>query len=1295
MQKLKWLLKKLSKIIIVCVILIALFIILLRLLTPYLGHYQEDLESWLSSKYNVEIKFKKIEAIWHGYEPMFKIENVRIYDPEHERLVGEVDQLYLGIDLLHSIRDLRLQPGHLILSGAATSFIEDAEHNWHIQGLASSEPTAPVSVSAKEFLGWLLMQHKIVLNDIKANFYFYDGSKISMTDLDASLVSHFEQHKLTGQATFATKPLSQVQFALNLKGSLDELNDMRGKFSVRARQIPLDQWSKLVLGEQLSITSGKGEFEILGRLKKGKLATFRTRYKVADVNLQNTADEPDSFKINNAAGHIKWELSKASGWSLTGNQLQNTFNDHVWPEDQFSVREMSSKGVRRHKLAVFFKYANLQDLSQLLLLFNKIDPEKQELFKALNLSGVLNNFNMITQQHDQEIMGYSLGVDFRDVANKPWQKLPGLSGLSGHLQIEPGDSGKAFGEIKLNSDQVELDYPKLFAKPLDFSVNDSSVKWKSVDEELQIAVPQFAIDNSEGVASGQMSLVFPKQGSAKIELLAGAKLINYDNDVIRKYLPVGIMTKPLTEWLQAAVKDGKSLEATTVLRGSLDQFPFDNKQGTFSIQALVNDATLEYLPKWPRLDHINAEIDLNGRNLHAHLNQGEISGLHIKYLDADLAAIGKRTILNLKIDGVAKGDADHGMNYIHASPLEDIFGKDLQVLKAKGPMRLGLHLQIPLQAGKKPEVNARGSINLHNASIALPAWNINVDHLAGILNFTNKSIQAKKLQGKIFNQSMQFSLQSKNTKQKGFSLDLTGRGFLNIKTLSEYLKFPLTNYLAGEAPVRALLKFNKNTSNTLLINSDLFGISSTLPLPLDKTVNASVPSNILMKFAANKPTKIRMSYGNKVNAAVSITHENGKFAFMSGQMQLGTKRAEHQTLPGIAIKGDLKLLDLASWIEFIHSTSSNGNGTLGSYIQFSEVDLNVAKLNAFGFMFDNVKNHMLHDANSWQASVNGEDIQAKIIIPENLATDPITGNFAKLYLPQNSSTTKPTSNPGLLSQFPMLSVICDDCKFGDRKLGKLSLSTSRQPEGISIDQLVLETDTYNVQSHGLWSIVDGQEQTAFYGQLSSHDVAETLFQLDLPTNLHGKRAKMHFTLKWPGSPFAAELKTLSGNFSARINDGRIEGLAKDTAAKLNLGRMITLLSLHSLPKRLQLNFKDLTHTGLYFDLIKGDFRITAGNAYTNDINIDSTVAKIGLKGRVGLIAEDYDLTLTVIPNITSSLPLVATIAGGPIAGVVTWVVDKAVSPEVNKITRHIYTIMGPWDDPEVSSDKTSLLGFTN
>ena len=135
-------------------------------------------------------------------------------------------------------------------------------------------------------------------------------------------------------------------------------------------------------------------------------------------------------------------------------------------------------------------------------------------------------------------------------------------------------------------------------------------------------------------------------------------------------------------------------------------------------------------------------------------------------------------------------------------------------------------------------------------------------------------------------------------------------------------------------------------------------------------------------------------------------------------------------------------------------------------------------------------------------------------------------------------------------------------------------------------------------------------------------------------------------------------------------EGQLKSLNLDPGAG---GRFFQLISVTSLPRRLRLDFSDLQEEGLGYDAAEGTFTITDGNAFTEDLYIDSEVARVDIRGRTGLEAEDYDQVVTITPKVTKSLPL------API-----WLAEKMLNAQIfDKVFASRFTVTGTWDDPIV------------
>ncbi|GJM07274.1 MAG: hypothetical protein DHS20C10_10080 [marine bacterium B5-7] len=290
---------------------------------------------------------------------------------------------------------------------------------------------------------------------------------------------------------------------------------------------------------------------------------------------------------------------------------------------------------------------------------------------------------------------------------------------------------------------------------------------------------------------------------------------------------------------------------------------------------------------------------------------------------------------------------------------------------------------------------------------------------------------------------------------------------------------------------------------------------------------------------------------------------------------------------------------------------------------------------------------------------------------------PLDLHFSKLYIsPKSTGKNTHLTHPPKL---PAMQIRIDDLRYQGRQLGHVLAKIKPVKSGIKINPLRLQSPLYDLHAQAQWT--QKPHQTQFKGTLDTQDLGKMLLDEDLYDNIRGSSGRAKFNLAWPGSPLDLDKVRMSGYLNLDFLKGRIVGLSKKTNQQLGLGKILNLLSLQTLPQRLSLNFSDVTEKGYDFDKLKGDLDFQHGVISTKNTFVDGPVAFVGLSGKIDMGHKQFDLLMKVIPYITSSIPLVATIAGGPVAGAVAWVANKVFSHQIHDITAHVYKVSGPWDHP--------------
>ncbi len=236
-------------------------------------------------------------------------------------------------------------------------------------------------------------------------------------------------------------------------------------------------------------------------------------------------------------------------------------------------------------------------------------------------------------------------------------------------------------------------------------------------------------------------------------------------------------------------------------------------------------------------------------------------------------------------------------------------------------------------------------------------------------------------------------------------------------------------------------------------------------------------------------------------------------------------------------------------------------------------------------------------------------------------------------------------------------------------------------DGIGLQQLIATGASFTVNAEGEWRGKDAG-LGRLEGTLTSTDVGATLKQLGYAAVIEAKTGKMDFNMSWVGAPTADALKDATGHIQVALDKGQITGL------KPGAGRVVGLASVAALPRRLALDFSDLTDKGFAFDSVRGDFDLRDGSAFTDNVLVKGPAAEIGLIGRVGLKNKDYDQTAVVTGNVSSSLPLAA-FAAGPVIGGAVLIFTQVFKQPLKGLARGYYRITGNWDNPTVERIKSA------
>lgn len=329
---------------------------------------------------------------------------------------------------------------------------------------------------------------------------------------------------------------------------------------------------------------------------------------------------------------------------------------------------------------------------------------------------------------------------------------------------------------------------------------------------------------------------------------------------------------------------------------------------------------------------------------------------------------------------------------------------------------------------------------------------------------------------------------------------------------------------------------------------------------------------------------------------------------------------------------------------------------------------------------------------NWSVKLQQKSIDADL--QYQMATNTLTGTVTHLYLPNAmllNSSMKSVNATFKPDDIPNLNITIDAVKLDEVDLGNVSLKSTSSKKQWTLDYCKIKSPDYQLTIRGDWKQEGKQNNTHVQAGLQLFDLGKALARWNIMPAVEAHRGNVNFKGGWPGSIQNFSLEKVTGDMQITLNSGRITNLTKATEEKLGLGKLLSVLSLQTIPRRLKLDFSDLSKDGYSFDEFKGSFVLKDGVLSTQDSYIDGPVAYASMKGDLDVVKHLYDVDLRVSPYIMASLPIVVTIAGGPIAGpiagVATWVASKLINKGMQQISAYTYKISGPWLDPVVQQVK--------
>lgn len=721
-------------------------------------------------------------------------------------------------------------------------------------------------------------------------------------------------------------------------------------------------------------------------------------------------------------------------------------------------------------------------------------------------------------------------------------------------------------------------------------------------------------------------------------------------------LPDKQLSTTLINWLDGALLSGE------VQRIKL--FYVDQK---LSWSLALKDTELKFSQAWPSITGINATLLMNDNNLSLNVVDAMIFGNKINSLHTKFMADRTNPYAKIIIDGSIDTDLETCLQYLRKTPLKEKLVSKLEFLKPSGNIGLDLNLQFNLA---KPEIRVAvdGKIDLRQANLFIDRINLPINNLTGALHFKNDVLYSDKLKLFLLGQQAIAVISTQEHTDPMLKIDIHTP--VKIAELGKILPELNLSCMDGVTNVHAkiVLPTNQNDpTQTIYIKSDLHGISMHYPSPFYKAAKTRMPFNIQLRLNNYNLHTINMNLSEELLDGIFFFANN---KLDGARLAIGTKLENHNKISTMRIIGKLRKVDWQEWSSLLLLTKQNSALPIELDLSIASLILNGIDFNPIHVKYLSEKNELWFDSNIATGSITIDKLAEKIDI-----------KLDKMRLPE-VKFTKPTALERIFEHngtqnLPKIQFACNTLKYKQLTFNKVALELFPRPYGYEIMNFSISNKNILMQAQGSWRI-GNKQVTMLSGNAFTQDFGKVLAEWGYHNSITKGKGEINFSLQWDGAPNDFDILKVDGAAHLDMRSGSF------TNVNPGLGRVISLLSLETIQRRLQLDFSDILTRGFAFDKFVADFKMQMGKISSENIHINSPAAKIELFGNTRLNVQALDLTMYVIPKVGAGLPIAAAIAAGnPVVGAAVWLFDKASGSKLSEITKYKYKVTGTWDMPQI------------
>ncbi|CAG8998852.1 MAG: hypothetical protein CENE_00812 [Candidatus Celerinatantimonas neptuna] len=1243
----------------VIIITAAIALSALRWGFAYANEYRNQIVQWLIGDSTSSLQIGYLSARLDHYRPVLVLRHV-LFRPDKSNPY----QLYsrsvlINFDLLNSLKQRRITFREIRLRGFDLTVPS-------MNGLSENENDQKVSrVFANIFLKRM---DNFQISDGAVHFYSPHQPMHSIYIKSMRWQNTQKLHQGEGEASLfkLRHRTSLVHFVvkLNSRNQKADLLDLPGVFYASGQHIQLSKVGELFQSTALKKLNTNLNFKLWGQFGGRKPSLWQLQWQPSTIRWQNKHGKTHRLVIKKGYFYLR---GHSDYLQLDSDQLDLSTDGKSWGH-------LNLQGVIQSDQSQFYlNHLPLPLITPALELFPEISSYPIQL-----TSGMLNDVR-VRYQMDQQKWDYR--ANLANVGVTTEGNFTGVSQLSGHIW---GNAHQLYYQLQVNKGALRFD--RLFEKdwPVDLLKTKGHVDWNS--NAVSVTVNQFDMKGPLAQIHLRGRFDWRKNASPWLSLYAQMNLPKAQD--ARRFYPLPIMPKNVSRYLNQSIKGGSVNNAQLLWYGSLDQFPYHHPTGIFQALVPLKDSQFKFQPNWPPLKKMRVDLLFQNESLHMESQSAALGKVHIEHVNAAIEHLNTNGILTIQAK-IKNQNPGYINQYLQQSPLPGLVNTMRALPMTKGRVDGRIYLKIPLD-GKN--VLATGQAKFSNTSLRVKDLGLGLTKLNGVLNFNNAQLRGHGFKAFWRGQPILIDLHG-DENPDNYQLGIGLQGNWDVKKLQRRLDNPLwLSSFGGQMNWRGKVNVafkSKGLQYNAKFDSNLAQLQSKLPAPLFKSTSQSWPSHLYVS-GNNYRGQGRIAIGEKLYSRLRYTSRSG-IKLTALRVNVGNR----QTLPGLSqllpasgtsIDVDIQKASFAPWLYHFGNVADDPQNSTSLIPPLKMARIHVQQLNFFDQPIDQFQ--LTNPKGTFLWYVSSHRLEGDFTLPSHPdLRHPLKINLTKVELPKlNLKLVKQLmakqkdqllASKKQMKLYP-LSVVCQKCTLGRFKLGKVSLwlpfANHSMHDGYFNQQSVGKAElnaklNWLPSPRGMISKVTGDFKTK--------DTGKFLQAMGVDKALEQTPIKGQFSFQWKGLPFQLDTHTLNGEVQWKAGEGVLTQVSDQGT------RLLTLASLDSIRRRLQLDFRDIFDKGLYFNSARAKSTITDGVMTNKDFFMNAVSGVIHGKGQLNLNTGKIDYRLSFSPKVTSSLPVLAAFAVTPITGVAVLAISKLLEPVIDVITQVDFQITGDIEHPKL------------